>query len=69
MQPIIYLKDLDKSVKMKKEIKKTYEQIEKDFKNLGRPIKMYYKGKWYKIQWEPCIIVKGKIINIFKNEI
>ena len=63
MQPIIYLKDLDKPVKMKKG-NKEYEEFKKHLKDLGRPVKVKYKSRWYKIHWEPCILVKGKIINI-----
>lgn len=29
---------------------------------LGRPTKVFYKGKWKIIYWEPCIIVNGKAI-------
>ena len=32
--------------------------------NLGKPVKVLYKGKWRKIYWEPCILVDGKVLDL-----
>jgi hypothetical protein len=33
-------------------------------KPLGRPVKVFYKGKWRKIYWNPCVLINGRVIDL-----